>query len=78
MAFCADGGAEDDEVLSNAGMNDVHGAHSAASVIEHPFGWVMIQSNLSRRVRGSEVLDDIVRHERGIVRLGGMCNRSLC
>ena len=34
VALGANGGTEDDEVLGDAGVDDVHGAHGAAGVVE--------------------------------------------
>jgi len=36
VALGADGGAEEDEILGDGGMQDVHGAHGPARIVEHP------------------------------------------
>lgn len=40
VAFCAERRSEDDQVFGYAGVDQVHGAHGAAGVVEEPFGWV--------------------------------------
>ena len=37
VALCAEWRAKDDEVLGDAGVDDVHRAHRAARVVEYPF-----------------------------------------
>lgn len=36
VALGADGSAEEDQILGDRGMQDVHGAHGPACIIEHP------------------------------------------
>lgn len=38
MTFCAQRGAKHDDVLGDRAMQNEHGAHSAAGIIEHPRG----------------------------------------
>lgn len=40
MSFRAQRGSEDDEVLGDGGVNDVHGTHGATGIVEHPLGGV--------------------------------------
>lgn len=41
VTLCAQGCTEEDKILSDAGMNDVHGPHGAARVVEDPF-WLLL------------------------------------
>ena len=67
VSFSAKRGAEDDEIFSNAGMNDVHGPHGSACIVEDPFILVGVESNFLRGICQSEVGNDVVDHSGGIV-----------
>ena len=43
VALCAERGAKHDEVLGDGGVDDVHGAHGPAGVVEHPLGRVRVE-----------------------------------
>lgn len=77
MSLRAEGSTEDDEILGDAGVDDIHRTHGAPGVVEHPFGGVGVQSDLGGGVGGGEVLDDVVRHERGVVGFGGVGDGGL-
>ena len=36
MSFGSEWGAENDQVLGDGRMNDVHGTHRASGIVEHP------------------------------------------
>ena len=42
VALRTEWGAKDDEVLGDARVDDVHRAHRAAGIVEHPFGAVRV------------------------------------
>lgn len=62
VSFCTERGAEDDEILCDRGMNDVHGTHGTAGVVEHPFFLVGVDGDFVGRLRVSlrEVCDNMV------------------
>ena len=62
VSFSTDRSTEDDQVLGNTGMDDVHGTHSTASVVEHPFLGVGVESDDAGGVGFGEVGDDVVNH----------------
>lgn len=62
---------KDDQVLSDARVDDVHRAHGAACVVEHPLGRVGVERDSRGGVGGGEVGDDVLDHEVYIVRLRG-------
>ena len=66
MTFRSQWCAEDDQVLGDARVDDVHGTHSAARVAEHPFLLVWVKPDLSRWVRCGQVGDDVVDHGIGV------------
>ena len=78
VALGADGGAEDDEVLGNAGVDDVHGTHGAAGVVKHPLARVGVERDLCGGIGCGEVLDDEVYHRRRVIWLWCCGNGSLC
>ena len=49
VALCAERGAKDDEVLGDGGVDDVHGAHGPACVVEHPLGGVGVERDGTTR-----------------------------
>lgn len=51
--------AKDDEVLSDARVDDVHRAHRAACIVEHPFGAVRVERYARVGVGGGEVGEDV-------------------
>lgn len=55
----ADRRAEDEEVLGEARVHDVHRAHRPARVAQHPLGAVQVQRDAARGVFGGEVRDDV-------------------
>ena len=59
--------SKDNEVLGNAGMDDIHGTHGAAGIVEHPLVLVSVETYVGGRVRGREVCDDVVDHARWVV-----------
>ena len=82
VAFRANRGAEDDEIFSDASVDDVHGTHSTTRVVKHPFGGVGIQGNDRRRVLRSEVGDDVGNDSIDVVwmrldRVLGECMKGL-
>lgn len=56
---------EDDQVLGDAGVDDVHGAHGAAGVVKHP---LLIEVNvaLCADLR-AELVDDVLDHRSRVV-----------
>lgn len=42
VSLGTEGRTEDDEVFSNGCVNEVHGTHGTAGIVEHPFGGVGI------------------------------------
>lgn len=78
MTFGTKGSTEDDEVFCDAGMDDIHGTHSTAGIVEHPFGAVRVKTDLGRWVGGGKVFDDVVCHEGGIAGCWGMGYGGLC
>ena len=50
---------EDDEVLGDARVDDVHRTHGAAGIAEHPLGGVGVEGEDGGRVLGSEVGYDV-------------------
>lgn len=67
--------SEDDQVLGDARVDDIHRAHCAAGVVEHPFGRVRVERDLRRWVGSGEVCDDVGYHARSVVWRG--CNGCL-
>ena len=59
VALGTDGRAEDDEVLGDARVDDVHRAHRAPSVVEHPLRGVGVEGDDGGRVFRGEVGDDV-------------------
>ena len=59
--------AKDDEIFSDAGMNDVHGTHGTACIVEDPFILVRVESYLFGWISKCEVRDDVVNHSGGVV-----------
>ena len=59
VALGADGGAEDDEVLGDAGVDNVHATHGTAGIVEHPLGRVGVDGNDAWGVLSREVGDDV-------------------
>ena len=43
VSFGTEGCSGDDEVFGNGGVNDVHGAHCAAGIVEYPFFGVWVE-----------------------------------
>ncbi|KAG6871472.1 hypothetical protein C0993_003255, partial [Termitomyces sp. T159_Od127] len=70
VSLRAERGAEDDEVLSDAGVDDVHGAHCASGVVEDPFVSVGVEPQLRRRVCGGEVGEDVRNNPARVVGAG--------
>ena len=71
VALRAHGGAEDDEVLGDARVDDVHRAHRAAGVAQHPLGGVGVQGDRGGRVFGGEVGDDVGDYGVDVIWMGG-------
>lgn len=63
--------AKDDEVLGDARVDDVHGAHRAAGVVEDPLRAVRVERYVRARVGRGEVGEDVRDHARGVVGRGG-------
>ena len=61
--------SKNDQVLSDGCVNQVHGAHRAACVIEHPF---LVEVHVVG-VRFGEVRDDVVDHGASVVAVSGDC-----
>lgn len=78
MTLSAEGGPEDDEVLRDACVDDIHGAHGAPSVAENPFGRVDVESNLVGWVRLRQVFDNVLHHRRSIIRVRRRSDGRLC
>lgn len=53
---------EDDEVLCDAGVDNIHGAHGATCVAEHPLGAVGVYGDARGRVGRCEVREDVRYH----------------
>ena len=69
VSFGTERRAEDDEVLRNACVDDVHRTHRAASVADHPLGRVGVQSDDRRRVFRGEVGDDVGDNSVDVIRM---------
>ena len=54
--------AKDDEVLGDARMDDVHRAHRAAGIVEHPFGAVRVDRYARVGIGGGEIGEDVRDH----------------
>lgn len=69
----AERGAKDDEVFSDAGVDNIHRAHCAACVIEDPLGlvWVYAHDGRGRGVGLCQVRDDVGYDSRCVVGRGG-------
>lgn len=78
MSLRAKRGPEDDEVLGDARVDDVHRAHGTPGVAEYPFSMVGVQSDLGGRVRLGEVGKDILSHEGRVIRVWRGSDGSLC
>lgn len=64
--------SEDNEILGYGGVNDVHGAHGPAGVVEHPFVLVCVEGDLRGGEGGREIGQDVRDHASGVVvRVGG-------
>ena len=67
MSFSANRCTEHDQVFGDTGMDDVHGTHGTASVVEHPFLGVGVESDDAGGVGFGEVGDDVVDHVIGVI-----------
>lgn len=67
VSLCAERGPENNEVLGDGGVDDVHSAHGAAGVVEDPF----FVSVYVIGVRLGEVRGDVVDYGAGVVAVGG-------
>lgn len=74
MSLRAERRPKDNEVLSDARVDDVHPAHRAACVAEDPFGRVGVDGDDGRRVRVAEIRADVLYHEMDIIRFGRSCD----
>lgn len=54
--------AKDDEVLCDARVDDVHRAHRAAGIVEHPFGAVRVDRYARVGIGGSKIGEDVRDH----------------
>lgn len=77
MALCSNRRAEHDKVLGDAGVDNVHGTHRAARVVEHPLLRVWVECYLCGGVGLCEVGDDVRGHESGIIGCGRGSDRGL-
>jgi len=62
VALRPEWGAKDNEIFGDAGMDDVHCAHRAARVIEHPLSRVDVDFDSVGRVGEREVGDNVLDH----------------
>ena len=65
--------AKDDEVLGESGdahVNDIHRAHCATGIVEHPFEAVCVEQHAHIGIDGSEIGKDVQDHARCVV---GQC-----
>ena len=46
VSFRPERGTEDDEILRDACVDDVHGTHGTTSIVENPFLLIGVDSNL--------------------------------
>ena len=69
VAFGTERRAEDDEVLRNACVDDVHRTHRAASVADDPLGRVFVQSDDGGWVLRGEVGDNVGDDSVNVVRV---------
>ena len=69
VAFGTERRAEDDEVLRNACVDDVHRTHRAASVADDPLGRVCVQSDDGGWVLRGEVGDNVGDDSVNVVRV---------
>ena len=67
VSFSTNRSTEDDQVFGDTGMDDVHGTHGTASVVEHPFLGVGVESDDTGGVGFGEVGDDVVDHVIGVI-----------
>jgi hypothetical protein len=54
--------AKDDEVLCDARVDDVHRAHRAAGIVEHPFGAVRVDRYARVGIGGGKIGEDVRDH----------------
>ena len=60
--------AKDDEVLSDARVDDVvHRAHCTAGFVEHPFGAVRVERHARIGIDGGEIGEDVRDHAQCVV-----------
>jgi hypothetical protein len=62
MALRTERRAKDDEVLGDARVYDVHRAHRATSIVEHPFGTVRVDRYARVGVGGGQIGEDVRDH----------------
>jgi len=67
VPLCPEWCPKDDEVFGDAGMDNVHGTHGAAGVVEHPLVLVSVEAYVGGWVCGREVCDDVVDHAGWVV-----------
>lgn len=62
VALRAERRTKDDEVLGDARVDDVHRAHRAAGIVEHPFGAVRVDRYACVGVGGGQIGEDVRDH----------------
>ena len=77
VSFRAQRRAENDDVLRDTRVDNVHRTHGTACVVEHPLRRVRVQRDARVRVCLREVLRDVVDHEVDVVRVGRRGDRGL-
>lgn len=70
VAFRTERGAENDQVLGDTSMDDVHGTHSTTGIVEHPFVHISVDTNLRRGIGLRKIPDDVVDHSSSVVGVG--------
>jgi len=58
---------EDDEVLGDARVDDIHSTHRPSGIVKYPFIFVGVESHLGARVCFGEVFYDVVNHAGGVI-----------
>ena len=67
VSLGTEGRTKYNEIFGDGRVNDVHGSHGTASIVEHPFRGISVQRNLIGRLRkgrgkvGNNVLDHALR-----------------
>ena len=75
VTFCANRRSEEDQVLGEGGVKDIHSTHCATGIVEEPFRAVskrvLIHSSGNSRVQSEQTRPNILEHGGGVLMIDG-------